>query len=77
MWKQGKDTLVSTYEFADFFKAVVFIEKISLLCDRLQHLPQWQNSLHRVRVEIAPNKAGRIESTADLQQQIDEIYQGI
>jgi pterin-4a-carbinolamine dehydratase len=74
MWQQNKATLVGTYEFSNFFKAVTFIEKISLLCDNLQHLPQWQNSLHRVRVEIKVDKTGRKESASELQQQIEDIF---
>jgi pterin-4a-carbinolamine dehydratase len=74
MWKQNNGSLVSTFEFTDFFKAVAFIEKISLLCDNLQHMPQWQNSLHNVRVSIVMEKEGRTIPVETLQQQIEDIY---
>jgi len=74
MWKQRNSCLENTYEFSNFFKAVTFIEKISLLCDSLQHMPEWQNSLHRVRICIMTEKEGRKESATDLQQQIEDIY---
>jgi pterin-4a-carbinolamine dehydratase len=74
MWKESNGYLIGAYDFPDFFKAVVFIDKISLLCDKLQHLPKWQQSLHRVRVEIMVEKTGRKESAQELQQQIEDIY---
>jgi pterin-4a-carbinolamine dehydratase len=74
MWIQNSGSLVRTFEFTDFFKAVTFIDKISLLCDNLQHMPQWQHSQHRVRVSLAVEKEGRTKSVEVLQQEIEDIY---
>ena len=74
MWNQSNGQWVCTFEFQDFFKAVAFIEKISLLCDSLQHLPQWKDSLHRVRITVKHEKEGRAESAYELQQKIENIY---
>jgi pterin-4a-carbinolamine dehydratase len=77
MWSHSNGYAISTFEFSDFFRAVVFIEKISLLCDKLQHQPLWQKSLHKVRVEIAVDKVARKLSAPELQLQIDDIYKSI
>ena len=77
MWKQKNQFSVCTYEFSNFFKAVTFIDKIGLICDKIQHQPNWKESIHNVRVEIYIDKEGRPESLQELQEWIDEIYFGV
>jgi hypothetical protein len=47
------------------------MDKISLLCDKLHHIPDWGKAFHNVWVELIE---GKHESILDQQKKINAIY---
>jgi 4a-hydroxytetrahydrobiopterin dehydratase len=59
-WAQSGDRLTRTFTFADFSEAIGFMVRVALVCDKLDHHPNWSNVYNRVEVELWTHDVGGI-----------------
>jgi pterin-4a-carbinolamine dehydratase len=72
MWRTYKHISTRNYEFSDFMKAVVFLEKTAALSFRALYLSQMQGRRHVVKVELkTETDAAKLQK---IQNRIDDIF---
>ncbi len=51
-WALDGQSLVKTFEFADFASAISFMTHVAFYCETLEHHPQWSNNYNLIAVRI-------------------------
>ena len=72
MWRNYKHISTKNFEFSDFMKAIVFLEKTATISFRALYVSKMQGCRHVVKVELKTD-AG-IEALQKNQDLIDEIF---
>lgn len=75
MWQQENNSLVRTFEFANFSEAFAFMTRVAIECEKHDHHPTWTNTWNTVRIELNTHSAGNIvtEKDHDLAKAIDAL----
>lgn len=76
MWTVIDNKLYRKYEFADFSAALSFMVQVGIVCEKMDHHPEWKNVYNRVEVWLCTHDAGNIITEKDeyLASKMDEIY---
>lgn len=61
-WQLDGNSLITTYEFADFASAVAFMTRVAFYCQELEHYPQWENYHNLLKVRIGEQTQGAVQS---------------
>lgn len=61
-WQLDKNTIVKTYEFADFAAAIAFMTHAAFYAQALEHYPDWQNHFNLVSVRIGDATQAQLHS---------------
>ncbi len=59
-WKRVDDRLYAEFIFADFNQAIGFMMRCALVCEQLNHHPNWSNVYRSVKVNLWTHDAGGI-----------------
>lgn len=77
MWKEEKDQLRASFQFADFTQAFSFMTEVAFACEKLDHHPDWHNVWNRVDIILTTHSAGHKVTERDwaLAREIEKIYE--
>ena len=57
-WSLVKGNLHRTFEFKDFKQAFVFMKRVAVAADRMDHHPNWSNAYNKVTINLSTHSAG-------------------
>ena len=74
-WAERDHKLQKLFVFASFPDAMSFMQRVSYICEKLDHHPEWKNVYNRVSVSLSTHDAGDIVTDKDreLSRKMDEI----
>ena len=74
-WTEKNNKLVREFEFKDFVESFVFMAKVAILAEKMNHHPSWHNVYNTVTIELTTHDAGNIvtEKDRDLASAIDKL----
>jgi 4a-hydroxytetrahydrobiopterin dehydratase len=73
-WKREGETIVKTFELADFVGSVGFIDRVVEPAEEMGHHPDLSVSWNEVRVSITTHAAGGLTTNDfELAKRIDEV----
>jgi ribonuclease HI/pterin-4a-carbinolamine dehydratase len=75
MWQETKKGLYRKFEFRDFKEAFLFMTKVSVIAEKLNHHPTWTNTYNRVEIWLSTHDSGDSVTDQDrnMSSQIDDI----
>ena len=74
----GQTKLVKDFKFQDFKTAWLFMNKVAIEAEKIDHHPDWSNSYNMVHIELTTHDKGIItEKDINLANQIDSIVDNI
>jgi 4a-hydroxytetrahydrobiopterin dehydratase len=59
-WTTGNDRLRRTYRFKDFNTAFGFMTRMAMVCEQMDHHPNWFNCYGLVEVELWTHRAAGV-----------------
>lgn len=59
-WSLVKGNLHRTFEFKDFKQAFVFMKRVALAADRMDHHPNWSNVYNKVTINLSTHSVGGV-----------------
>jgi 4a-hydroxytetrahydrobiopterin dehydratase len=76
-WEREGDTIVKTFELADFVGSVEFVDKLVEPAEEMGHHPDLSISWNKVTVSITTHAAGGLtENDFELAKRIDQVAGG-
>ena len=57
-WQLQDDSLHAQWKFKNFVQAMVFINAVAEVAERMNHHPEWSNVYNRVSVRLTTHDAG-------------------
>jgi ribonuclease HI/pterin-4a-carbinolamine dehydratase len=77
MWTKKDNKLYRRIEFKNFDEAFSFMEKVAVICKRMNHHPKWTNEWNVVEIWLSSHEKGDIVSDKDtlLAEEIDKLIQ--
>jgi 4a-hydroxytetrahydrobiopterin dehydratase len=73
-WQIEKNSLCRNFVFSDFSEAFGFMTRIAMLCEAMNHHPEWNNCYNRLHIKLYTYSTGGItEKDLRLAQQINQI----
>ena len=75
MWLQENNQLQKEFEFTDFKQALIFINKVGELAEKMEHHPDiFLHNYNKVRVTLSTHETGVVsDKDFDLAREIDAI----
>lgn len=77
MWTETDNTLKKTFDFSDFKEALIFVNKVGEIAERIQHHPDIciRNSKHVFIATTTHDQGSRVtEKDRQLVGAIDELF---
>ena len=76
-WKEINQALECEFVFADFREAMLFMQDVAVVVDKMDHHPEWTNIYNKVHIRLQTHSAGKVITDKDrnLAKAIDEIFQ--
>ena len=59
-WIIDNKTIRKEFKFDTFIDAFGFMSKVALLCEKMDHHPDWQNTYNKVRISLTTHDKGGI-----------------
>ncbi len=76
-WEREGETIVKTFELADFVGAIEFVDKLVHPAEEMGHHPDLSVSWNKVRVSITTHAAGGLTANDfELAKRVDEVGRG-
>ena len=73
-WKLDNGKLKKLFKFKTFNQAFSFMTRVALVCEKMNHHPEWSNVYGNVNVELITHRvAGLTELDFQLAEKMDEI----
>ena len=73
-WKIENGKLHKLFKFKNFNEAISFIVGVSMICEKMNHHPEWSNVYGNVDVKLVTHKvAGITELDFQLAEKMDDI----
>lgn len=66
-WSHTGRAIEKTFTFKDFSAAFNFMSRVAVVCEELDHHPDWSNSWNVVRVSLTTHSAGSQVTEKDLE----------
>ncbi len=57
-WTHEDDSIARRFEFANFVEAFGFMARAALVCEKMNHHPDWSNTYRSVDVRLTTHSAG-------------------
>ena len=74
-WNINGKYLVCNYEFKNFNNALSFMNKVGVICEKMDHHPKWTNVYNRLEIELfTHDKDGLTIKDFDLAVFMDEEF---
>ena len=75
-WKVENNKLHKLFKFKNFNQAISFIVSVSMVCEKMNHHPEWSNVYGNVDVKLTTHKvAGLTKLDFELAEKMDTIVQ--
>ena len=73
-WKFEKGKLHKLFKFKNFNQAMSFMVGVGMICEKMNHHPEWSNVYGNVDVELVTHRvAGLTELDFELAEKMDKI----
>ncbi len=73
-WKFEKGKLQKLFKFKNFNQAICFMIGTAMVCEKINHHPEWSNVYGNVNVELVTHRvAGLTELDFELAQKMDKL----
>ncbi len=73
-WAVSHKSIKKEFKFDNFIEAFGFMSKVSLLSEKMDHHPNWQNTYNKVRIELTTHDMGGITTNdIKLAEAIDKL----
>ncbi len=59
-WTIDNKAIKKEFKFDNFIDAFGFMSKVALLCEKMDHHPDWQNTYNKVRISLTTHDKGGI-----------------
>ncbi|WP_428086230.1 4a-hydroxytetrahydrobiopterin dehydratase [Candidatus Thioglobus sp.] len=77
-WSIAQQKLHREFEFKDFIQAFGFMAQVAMICEKMNHHPQWSNVYKCVVVDLTTHSKDCItQLDIDLAVHMNEIFQNI
>ena len=77
-WSEKENFLNRDFKFNDFTLAFSFMSEVALVCEEMDHHPNWENTYNLVRVNLQTHTSSSITNKdIDLAKRIDLIYRSM
>ena len=77
-FRHNNASISKIYRFAGFQSAIDFIVKVALICEEMNHHPNWTNVYDRVEVDLSTHEVkGVTEKDLELAKAMNKIYSSI
>ena len=74
-WTEKENFLNRDFKFNDFTSAFSFMSEVALVCEEIDHHPNWENIYNLVRVNLQTHTSSSItDKDLDLAKRMDLIY---
>tara|TARA_Y100000991_G_C21905630_1_gene320026 strand:- start:170 stop:469 length:300 start_codon:yes stop_codon:yes gene_type:complete len=74
-WKIMSNYIEREFNFSDFIEAFSFMTKIALICEKLNHHPNWENVYSKIIIKLSTHDLGGISNLDQtLASKINETY---
>ena len=74
-WSISDKFLICRYEFQNFNEALLFMNKVGVRCEEMDHHPKWTNVYNRLDIELfTHDKDGLTMKDFDLAMFMDEEF---
>lgn len=75
MWQETEQGLYRQFEFQDFKRAFIFMQKVADEAERVNHHPKWENEWNKVAIWLYTHSEDAItKKDHELAQAIDHIF---
>ena len=75
-WEIMSNHIERELHFSDFIEAFSFMTKIALICEKLNHHPNWENVYSKIIIKLSTHDLGGITNLDQiLAAKINEIYE--
>lgn len=61
-----RELIESTFTFDNFSQAWAFMSRVALLCEKLNHHPEWTNAYNEVKIRLTTHESGSTVSQLDI-----------
>ena len=73
-WIIDNKMIKKEFKFANFIEAFGFMSKVALLCEKIDHHPDWQNTYNKVKINLTTHDKGGITTNdIKLAESIDKL----
>ena len=73
-WIIDNKTIKKEFEFDNFIDAFGFMSRVSLLSEKMNHHPDWQNTYNKVKINLTTHdKGGITNNDINLAESIDKL----
>ena len=77
-WKIENGKLHKLFKFKNFNQAMSFMVGVGMVCEKMNHHPEWKNVYGNVDVELVTHRvAGLTELDFELAEKMDKIAAGL
>jgi len=59
-WSFSNNQLVKQFTFSDFQEAMSMMVRISYICEKMNHHPDWTNVYNRLAIQLSTHDAGGV-----------------
>ena len=73
-WILHNKAIKKDFKFNNFIQAFGFMSKVALLCEKMDHHPDWQNTYNKVTIKLTTHDLGGVTcNDIKLAQAIDNL----
>lgn len=74
-WQEIDNRLIKDFEFQDFNQAIIFINKIAEIANRLDHHPEIYNIYNKVKITLTTHDEGNkiTEKDIEFRKEVDKL----
>ena len=73
-WRVKNGKLSIEIKFANFIQAFGFMSSVALICESMNHHPEWSNVYNRVQIQLSTHEVGGLSvNDFDLAARIDKV----
>jgi len=74
-WEWKTNSIEKNYQFKDFKAAFDFMTKIAVICEEMNHHPNWTNTYNKLHISLQTHDQSAVtELDVELAQKIDLLF---
>lgn len=75
LWEQQDQVIKKTFKFKNFNQAFGFMTQTAIICEKMNHHPEWTNMYNKVDISLTTHDTNGIsQKDFTLAQKIENIY---